>query len=96
VLHDVNESSFDEFRSAHPPGSFLRITAPARLFDARYVARAFGGLSATVAGLKSFVTEENASPNRPAAPKRKGSTPVARRDGGQRANRDPRRTSWKT
>ncbi|MEU1360113.1 hypothetical protein ABZ356_09755 [Micromonospora zamorensis] len=50
-LRDMNEEQFEDFQERFPPGSFVRITGPARLFDARYVARAFGGFTTAAAGV---------------------------------------------
>ncbi|QKW11406.1 MULTISPECIES: hypothetical protein [unclassified Micromonospora] len=43
-LRSFDSDSFDDFKSAYPPGSFVRLTGPARFFDARYVAQAFAGV----------------------------------------------------
>ena len=47
----VTEGNYDEFMGRYAPGTFIRATAPARLFDARYLADTFAGLSATLNGL---------------------------------------------
>jgi hypothetical protein len=43
--------------AADPPGSFVRITAPARLFDARYVANAFAGYATAATGVTEIDPE---------------------------------------
>jgi hypothetical protein len=50
-LREVVSDSFDAFKRKYPPGSFVRITAPSRLFDARYVANAFAGFSTAADGV---------------------------------------------
>ncbi|WP_157748049.1 DUF6414 family protein [Micromonospora echinaurantiaca] len=50
-LRDMDGEDFEEFQERFPPGSFVRVTGPARLFDARYVARAFGGFTTAAAGV---------------------------------------------
>lgn len=56
----------NELRSSYPPGSIVRITAPARLFDARYVAAIMAGVSAAVNGFTTFTgtTHDGANQNR--------------------------------
>ncbi|MEU4644956.1 hypothetical protein [Micromonospora sp. NPDC023814] len=53
-LSALTEETFDQFGSSYPPGSIVRITAPGRLFDARYVTQVLAGISAVVNGLVTF------------------------------------------
>jgi hypothetical protein len=57
-LTDVSEElataevdTFEDFQERNPPGSIVRISAPARLFDARYVAKAFAGYATAGQGV---------------------------------------------
>ncbi|MCO8274790.1 hypothetical protein M1L60_29760 [Actinoplanes sp. TRM 88003] len=43
--------TFEQLMENHPPGSVVRISAPARLFDARYVAKAFAGFATAFQGV---------------------------------------------
>jgi hypothetical protein len=57
-LRDMNEASFKDFQERFPPGTFVRVTGPARLFDARYVARAFGGFTTAASGVLALQASE--------------------------------------
>ena len=46
-----SEDRWKELPTEYPPGSIIRLTAPASLFDARYLATSFAGLAATAQGL---------------------------------------------
>jgi len=67
-LTDVSEElataepdAFDDFIKEHPPGSILRISAPARLFDARYLAKAFAGYATAFQGVTDLNDSEPAN-----------------------------------
>ncbi|MFJ1543348.1 hypothetical protein ACIODS_32940 [Micromonospora chalcea] len=53
-LGSLSEEDFGEFSESYPPGSVVRLTAPGRLFDARYVTQVLAGISAVVKGLVTF------------------------------------------
>ncbi|MGW4155775.1 DUF6414 family protein [Micromonospora chersina] len=67
-LSGIDNAAFKELQEEFPPGSFVRITAPSRLFDARYMARAFGGFSVAARGVESI--RDGGSPKTP--PKQRG------------------------
>ncbi|GAA0534857.1 hypothetical protein GCM10010172_14940 [Paractinoplanes ferrugineus] len=50
----ITPDSFDVFKDHYPPGSFVRITAAARLFDARYAANAFAGFATAADGVSGI------------------------------------------
>ncbi|MEV0809278.1 hypothetical protein [Micromonospora sp. NPDC050200] len=67
----------DDLQEAYPEGSFVRITAPARLFDSRYVNRIFAGLSFAANGFTAL----NPTPGSEASKRNKGrptTTPKAK------------------
>jgi hypothetical protein len=49
--------SSQAFRAQFAPGSFIRITARAHLFDARYLAQSFSGFAAAIGGFLSMFPE---------------------------------------
>ncbi|MEU7928135.1 hypothetical protein [Micromonospora sp. NPDC049107] len=53
-LASLPEEEFGSFMDSYPPGSIVRLTAPGRLFDARYVTQVLAGISAVVKGLVTF------------------------------------------
>ncbi|WP_328735711.1 DUF6414 family protein [Streptomyces bobili] len=58
-------------RSDNPPGSLIRLTAPGALFDARYVAASFAGLSASVTGFQGLDSETPTPTTLPPAVRRR-------------------------
>jgi hypothetical protein len=50
------------FRAQTLPGSFVRVTAPAHLFDARYVAQSFSAFAAAIGGFLSMSPEHIEAP----------------------------------
>lgn len=53
-LRSVTSDTFSAFKDKYPPGSFVRITSPSRLFDARYVANAFAGYATAADGVSDI------------------------------------------
>jgi hypothetical protein len=73
-LVDVSEelagyADLSELPKKYPPGTLVRITSLGQLFDARYIARVFSGISATVEGLH-LLPGHQASPVVPPAVKK--------------------------
>ncbi|MDG4760741.1 hypothetical protein [Micromonospora sp. WMMD710] len=82
-LQNTTSEIFDSFKEKYPPGSFVRITAPSRLFDARYVANAFAGYATAADGVTDI--DSNAYAVQPAgartpAPRNKPGTKRAAKD----------------
>ncbi|KRC50307.1 MULTISPECIES: hypothetical protein [unclassified Nocardioides] len=69
----------EQMRDRYPPGTLIRITAPAALFDARYVTSILTGFATTWQGLVDLGVMEKAAP----PPLRKG------QQGGQRSTKRP-------
>jgi hypothetical protein len=96
-LADVSEElataqpeAFEQFVEDHPPGSIVRISAPARLFDARYVAKAFAGFATAFQGVTQLDGETTGVPgNRKQKP---GSPKQPKSEAGRMIN-DPLRES---
>lgn len=72
-----------EMREQHPPGSLVRITAPAALFDARYLAATFAQFATSWQGLVDIDVLQSAPPVSPSPPgkggQRKGASSGQRR-----------------
>lgn len=75
---DLQDPEFwsETLREDYPEGSFVRITAPARLFDSRYINRIFSGMSQTATGFVGLnptaVTAKGNKGGRSSNPKPKG------------------------
>ena len=61
----------------HPEGSFIRVTAPARLFDSKYVLKVFSGLAAAASGYTALTMGGATTSSKPskASPKAKQAPP---------------------
>ncbi|MFJ8833338.1 hypothetical protein [Micromonospora aurantiaca] len=70
LSNDLQDPDFwtESLQDEYPAGSFVRITAPARLFDSLYVARVFAGLAATANGFLAL----NPAPQTPRNNKSRG------------------------
>jgi hypothetical protein len=60
------------FRNQIGPGSFIRITAPAHLFDARFVARSFSAFAASIGGFLEMFPQHVQVPLKGGKPQPRG------------------------
>ncbi len=67
ISNDLQRPDFwtDHLQDDYPEGSFVRITAPARLFDSTYVTRIFAGLSHAANGFTAFQPNAQSQNDRP-------------------------------
>ncbi|MFG2105817.1 DUF6414 family protein [Micromonospora chersina] len=67
ISDDLQQPEFwtDNLQDDYPEGSFVRLTAPARLFDSRYVNRIFAGLSNAAIGFTGFNPITEPANNKP-------------------------------
>jgi hypothetical protein len=62
LSEELQESrNWSDLQEHYPPGSIIRLTAPASLFDARYLAASFAGMSATIQGLAGIGVDVSAT-----------------------------------